>query len=1071
MARSPSLLAKLARPDAAGLVARERLFKLLDGVEQSRFAWVSGPGGSGKTSLVSSWLDHGKKGGVWYRVDAGDRDPATFFHYLGVAAQGTARGKRRPLPHLTPEYLAGLGDFARRYFRDLFARLTLPTVVVFDSLQEVAGDSPLQQVIAWALNEVPPGMAIVCMSRNTPGAPFARHAADAAFVHVNWNHLRLNEREALEIATASGHSTATVPALLDLTQGWTAGLVLMLRAQADNLVPRTAPYDTQHGIFDYFAGEILAATDDPTRDFLVRTAVLPAVPAALAAQLTGFPGAAELLAELHRNHFFTERRVGLHATYDYHPLFRQFLLAQAQAMLPTEELAALRTRAAEMLEQAGEIEAAVQLRIDATDWPDAIRLICQQAPGLLGQGRWQTLQGWIAALPGTIVESQPWLQYWSGVCSCMTDPGAAQRHFEAAHGAFRSSGDFTGTLLACAGVLEAMHFQFGEQGALLPWINELDGLLAADPALPPEIELRVIHGLLGVWFACPTHPLLPRWVERARNFVQTFPDVRAKAGPIALVTGFCGWSGEYGVAQTVLQEFDLNRRVRDGAPLSALMACIGRCGIYWQTGEHAKALDIAGLARAIAEESGVRILDPVIAAQGVYIALSAWDAAGATQELARMAPLLHPQRRVDINHYHFLRAGALIADGQLAGALEIAQRELPIAEALGVPFMTASYRIQYAQMLVLDSQCEAALVQLAAAMHFARAMPSHILQFQALMVTAWAHLRGRSLREADEALREGLAIGRGRAYMNCHPLWVPEMMRDVFARALEAEIEADYVRRFIRQRGLSPGKHYAEGWPWPVRVYTLGRFELHKEGTPMHSAGKAKQRVLDLLKAIIALGPHGVTMEALAGRLWPEAEGDAARDALRVALHRLRKLLDGEQAIDVSDGRVSLGAEWCWVDAVALERMLDEPARDAPGSAEHVLHLYRGHFLPGDEERPWMLAHRDRLRSKFLRFVQTTASDLERGGDIEGAINLYRKAIELEPLAEGIYRRLMDGYARTGRRAEALDIYRRCRQMLSVVLGIKPTPETEALHAALHAGIHSRPADTPDSAYGPVVGE
>ncbi|MEO8753023.1 MAG: bacterial transcriptional activator domain-containing protein [Casimicrobiaceae bacterium] len=192
-------------------------------------------------------------------------------------------------------------------------------------------------------------------------------------------------------------------------------------------------------------------------------------------------------------------------------------------------------------------------------------------------------------------------------------------------------------------------------------------------------------------------------------------------------------------------------------------------------------------------------------------------------------------------------------------------------------------------------------------------------------------------------------------------------------------------------------------------------------------------------------------MEALAGALWPDTEGDVAKDALRVALHRLRKLLGGEQSVEVSDGRVALAANWCWIDAVALERVFDGTARNGTAPVAQVLHLYRGHLLPGDAEHPWVLAYRERLRSKFLRFVRSTALALETSGEIESAIDLYQRAIEVEPLAESIYRRLMGSYARIGRRAEALDAYRRCRQMLSVVLGIKPSTDTEALHASLQS--------------------
>jgi DNA-binding SARP family transcriptional activator len=57
--------------------------------------------------------------------------------------------------------------------------------------------------------------------------------------------------------------------------------------------------------------------------------------------------------------------------------------------------------------------------------------------------------------------------------------------------------------------------------------------------------------------------------------------------------------------------------------------------------------------------------------------------------------------------------------------------------------------------------------------------------------------------------------------------------------------------------------------------------------------------------------------------------------------------------------------------------------------------------------------------------------------------------LELDNLAEGLYRRLMIAYRERGEPAEALNVYRRCRHMLSIVLGAKPSAETEAIRSSL----------------------
>ena len=98
-ARQP-LPAKITRPAASGLVRRERLFKRLDQALESKVVWITGPGGAGKTSLVSTFIETRGLDCIWYQVDASDADPASFTHYLRLAVRDYPG---EPLPAFTAE--------------------------------------------------------------------------------------------------------------------------------------------------------------------------------------------------------------------------------------------------------------------------------------------------------------------------------------------------------------------------------------------------------------------------------------------------------------------------------------------------------------------------------------------------------------------------------------------------------------------------------------------------------------------------------------------------------------------------------------------------------------------------------------------------------------------------------------------------------------------------------------------------------------------------------------------------------------------------------------------------------
>ena len=102
-AASAPLPPKLTAPRPASIFPRKRLFHLLDSIREDHpVIWISAPAGSGKTSLAASYLQERRLPVLWYQVDSGDGDIASFFYYMGIAAKKAAPHYKKPLPVLTP---------------------------------------------------------------------------------------------------------------------------------------------------------------------------------------------------------------------------------------------------------------------------------------------------------------------------------------------------------------------------------------------------------------------------------------------------------------------------------------------------------------------------------------------------------------------------------------------------------------------------------------------------------------------------------------------------------------------------------------------------------------------------------------------------------------------------------------------------------------------------------------------------------------------------------------------------------------------------------------------------------
>ena len=175
--------------------------------------------------------------------------------------------------------------------------------------------------------------------------------------------------------------------------------------------------------------------------------------------------------------------------------------------------------------------------------------------------------------------------------------------------------------------------------------------------------------------------------------------------------------------------------------------------------------------------------------------------------------------------------------------------------------------------------------------------------------------------------------------------------------------------------GVPPPPTPVESWPWPIRIYTLGRFEVQRHGQPLEFSRKAPKKTLALLKVIIANGGRGVREQRLLDTFWSDEEGDVAARSFTAALHRLRTLLGDNDAIIQQGGTLSLNMSRVWVDALALDELLSDAA---PVSAERLLALYRGSFLKEDEGEPWSVTTRERLRSRFIHALGVATAGLER---------------------------------------------------------------------------------------------
>ena len=240
--------------------------------------WVCAPPGTGKTTLVASYLEARGLRHLWYQCDVGDADTATFVHYVRIAAQQLAGKAADALPLFGAEPQQDLARFARGFFRDLFSALPHPCAVVFDNFHEPRTRPEQRAAFVQGLDEVPEGITVIVLSRADPPAEFARLVASRRIARVEEAALRCTPEESEAILGKPHLAAQQLQRFQQQSDGWMAALVLL----REHLSRHGATLDDSLGegkdtIFQYFAGEIFSGARPENQRVLMLTAIPPSI--------------------------------------------------------------------------------------------------------------------------------------------------------------------------------------------------------------------------------------------------------------------------------------------------------------------------------------------------------------------------------------------------------------------------------------------------------------------------------------------------------------------------------------------------------------------------------------------------------------------------------------------------------------------------------------------------------------------------------------------------------------------------------------------------------------------------
>lgn len=211
--------------------------------------------------------------------------------------------------------------------------------------------------------------------------------------------------------------------------------------------------------------------------------------------------------------------------------------------------------------------------------------------------------------------------------------------------------------------------------------------------------------------------------------------------------------------------------------------------------------------------------------------------------------------------------------------------------------------------------------------------------------------------------------------------------------------------------------------------------------------------------------------DKLASLFWGSSSEDAARYNLRYNLWSLRKILeDNEKGYKILDGhkdtcKFNLNNN-VYIDVFHMEGILGKLSQDDNDkyikSLEKAKNIYKGDFLEGfyikdcSEFNDWIFFERERLQRKYFDTLYRLAKAYKTKGNFIKSIDNIEEMLNINPLQEELYVKLIRIYLKMGDRNNALQQYERCRKILREELNISPMEETKEIYKEIRD--YSRPA-------------
>ena len=1030
-------------------IHRERLVDRIHANLPRKLIVIIAPPGYGKSILLADFTAHTELPVCWVRLSEVDQDVMRLAGVLAASLQKRFR-RLRGQPDLEAMSNSSPEALARAFVELIEARIDESFVIALDDVQLVNPSQPAMIFLDTLLTEQPSHMTLLIAGRELPELSLAKLVVDGDMSGISLHELALTRDELIALArhmVGKELEESEIDRLLEETQGWISGVLLsatLLRSSAGALAQRTRPM-----VYEYLASVVFAHQPDDLCQFMLESSVLPIMTADGCDHVLQQEDSQRHLTHLVRMGLFVTATDQSPRTYEYHPLFRQFL-NDMLCSRDSRRLRSLRSRAAAHLASHGSPEDAVELYFQVGATKRAAALIEKHAPQMYEMGRTQTLEAWARRLEDTGASAPGMYLYLAAI---YTDKGDLNAADIALQNAFEmlESGKSNKIMLARAWNIQgSIALQRGRYHEVLQAVEEAERLLSPRSsrlrrATCLRLRARAVHGSGG------DISQAERLAKRAVKLLEKSDDhftLTQVLFDLALLQNAMGKPHEF--QATSLRAHKILERI--GAPLPLAISSNNLAVSAHLEGRYDRAFQLftEGLKFAHRAASQTHQVLIIYSQADLFCDLGLhYQAAELYDQGLRLATSLD---HLEFIRYGFVQTGSLhrrCRTGRLP--LEWLERASNL-DHHGDPPIALEIQLAAASIASSPLEAERRLTELLQRPKTKLHAHDRVL---ILYFLARAALTRRQSDQAKTYLEEALNWAGGRGV---EQYLAGEMMYDnEFHKFAESSLPDHPVMSIVTQRVelmRTVARNYMatpqeESETAQLRLLALGSSDIYKGATRVSNFEPLPRQLL------FYLADHRqVERDELLETFWRDVPVGRQVSSLYTAMHGIRRAID-DGIIQIDGSLYSLKSDYpIKYDVAEFERAAHVAESMPPGDPRRffalteAINVYSGPFLP-EYATDWVLEQRRVLENRLMKLLTLHVEEALARGQTLQAVNSLRAALTIDPLRDDINLRYLELLGQLDRRSEVISHYQRYVRLLADELGLDPPEPVRELYTRL----------------------